>query len=99
MPGSRSLGDFAPRSPFDVAQGDPEPVEGSGRRRAAYLGAEHQTLKRQVAELQREHEALERKSGFDRREHAEHRRRLQRKLTELRAHLARLKAGGGGPRR
>ena len=63
------------------------------------LGAEHQTLKRQVAELQREHEALERKSGFDRREHAEHRRKLQRKLTELRAHLARLKAGGGGPRR
>ena len=38
-------------------------------------------------------------SGFDRREHAEHRRKLQRKLTELRAHLARLKAGGGGPRR
>jgi ATP-dependent helicase YprA (DUF1998 family) len=32
---SHSRGDFAPRPPFDVAQGDPEPVEGSGRERSS----------------------------------------------------------------
>jgi prefoldin subunit 5 len=54
------------------------------------LTAEHKGLKAQVAELQREHDAL----SHDGRDsaHVEHLLKLQRKMAELRAHMARLEA-------
>lgn len=58
------------------------------------LEDEHEALKRQVDELQREHEEL-RKRPHDAADHAEHRRKLEVKITELRAHMARLKSTTG----
>jgi prefoldin subunit 5 len=55
------------------------------------LADEHELLKRQVKELQREHNEL-RKRPHDIVGHQEHRQRLEAKIAELRAHMARLKA-------
>jgi prefoldin subunit 5 len=54
------------------------------------LDAEHQALKAQVEQLQREHEQL-RKRPHDMAGHEDHRKKLEAKISELRAHLERLK--------
>jgi DNA repair exonuclease SbcCD ATPase subunit len=54
------------------------------------LDAEHQALREQVDELQREHDQL-RARPHDMAGHEEHRRKLEAKIAELRAHMARLK--------
>ena len=54
------------------------------------LDVEHQALKEQVEQLQREHEGL-RQRPHDIAGHEEHRKKLESKIAELRAHLARLK--------
>jgi DNA repair exonuclease SbcCD ATPase subunit len=54
------------------------------------LDLEHQTLKEQVEQLQREHEEL-RERPYDTAGHEEHRKKLESKIAELRAHMARLK--------
>ena len=56
------------------------------------LTAEHAALVQQTAELQREHPALHDAPDPTGVLHAEHRRRLQQKIAELRAHMARLQA-------
>lgn len=55
------------------------------------LEDEHEVLKREVQALQREHEEL-RKRPHDMAGHKAHRERLELKIAELRAHMARLKA-------
>jgi len=57
------------------------------------LTAEHERLKAQTAALQREHDALS-GDGLDP-AHAEHKLKLQHKIAELRAHMARLQAMRG----
>ena len=59
------------------------------------LAAEHATLLEQTAELQREHDALHDMPDPTGTLHAEHRLRLQRKIAELRAHMARLESRSG----
>jgi prefoldin subunit 5 len=54
------------------------------------LDAEHQALKQQVEQLQREHAHL-RNNPHDIAGHEEHRKKLELKIAELRAHLERLK--------
>ena len=54
------------------------------------LAAEHRALKDQVEQLQREHEQLHQRP-HDVAGHEEHRKKLESKIAELRAHMARLK--------
>jgi hypothetical protein len=54
------------------------------------VAVEHARLLEQTAELQREHDALHDADDPTGTLHAEHRVRLQQKIAELQAHMARL---------